>query len=85
MASIWERFLVEVDSSLTSAIFMAIYKMHDHHFVKQIPIHNVLFMKAQYKKEFCTAYCSSSCTVCHYIQAAYMTNTNELLKLDCNQ
>jgi hypothetical protein len=64
---------------------MAIYKMHVHQFVKQIPIHNVVFMTAQDMKEFCIKYCSSSCTVCRYTQATHMANTNEMLKLDCNQ
>jgi hypothetical protein len=52
-----------------------IYKVHIRHFVKRIPIHTVVFIITQYKKEFRTTYCSSSsCKVCRYKYAAHMAN-----------
>lgn len=54
--------------------------------LKRMTIYIVVFMITQYKKlEFRVTYCSSSCTDCHYTQAAHPTNTIQPLKLECNQ
>jgi hypothetical protein len=50
MVLIQERFLVEACSPLITAICTAIHKMHVHQYVKQIPIHTVVFVTTQYNK-----------------------------------
>jgi hypothetical protein len=50
MAAVWELFLAEARSLLTTAICTAMHKMHVHQFIKQMTIYTVIFTMTQYKK-----------------------------------
>jgi hypothetical protein len=81
MALVWERLLTEALSPPTIATFTDMHMMHVCQFVKRMPIRTTI---TQYKKEFHTTLCSSSCTVCDCTRRIHTTNTSQLLKVNYN-